>query len=119
MQMLSQERKPKLQLALWSLMGRRSLKEGAELSRQTPPAFRTSLTVLCCLLCQPMGFSKVMDPHFQWNLLQGVASEYLFLGCTGSMGTVARDNNIWGVMWVSGRAAVEMEACTDAEVSCS
>ncbi|CAL5227355.1 g10303 [Coccomyxa viridis] len=34
----------------------------------------------------------------------------------GSMESVAEDCDVWGVMWVSGRAAAEMEACTDAEV---
>ena len=37
----------------------------------------------------------------------------------GSIGSVTEDCDTWGVMWVSGRAAMEMEACTDAQVSCS
>ena len=37
----------------------------------------------------------------------------------GSTGAAAGKDDVWGVIWLSGQAAMEMEACTDAEVECT
>lgn len=95
MQMLSQERECKLQLALSSLMRRRLPKEEAELSRQCPPAHRTSLMVLRPLLCQPMGVPKVLDPELEQNSYKEVQVSYVFCAAQGACG-------LWQEMRTSG-----------------